>query len=188
VKAKFRRSALCTRFALVATGLLVGSTIFAGVDSPHERGAAVIAYTQRITQIDDPDPGPSLEVYGDGRVAVHYPYYMTRAGEYALLLAPGELDRLLRSVSAKGVLEFDEASVKRQQEAIGAQRRERIVAFDAATSVIEARLGAVEKRISWYGLGADAASYPEIEALQKLAEFERQLRGLMEREDLERLD
>ena len=72
----------------------------------------VIHYQQNIHMLANIDDRPSLTVYGDGRVLVHFPVYMKRAGDYEMQLDETELVSLLQSLSANGVIDFDEKKVK----------------------------------------------------------------------------
>jgi hypothetical protein len=165
----------------------------------------VLSFSEILGGIEDPDPGPSLRVYGDGRVVVHYPDYMTRAGDYSVRLGRDELEGLLRSLIEKEVVEFDEAAVRRSVRKAEAARRagpgEFFAVFDASTTEIGLRLDrytppagrgperlGVQKRISWHGLRAHARHYPGVAAIQKLATARRELVALMEREDLAKIE
>jgi hypothetical protein len=165
----------------------------------------VLSFTEILGAIEDPDPGPSLRVYGDGRVVVHYPEYMNRAGDYTFQLRRDEMEGLLRSLLEKEVVEFDEAATRRSVRETAAARRagsgEFSAVFDASTTEIGLRLSrytppagrgperlGVEKRISWHGLRAHARRYPGVAAIQKLATARRELVALMEREDLAKIE
>jgi hypothetical protein len=165
----------------------------------------VLSFDEVLGAIEDPDPGASLRVYGDGRVVVHYPDYMTRAGDYSFQLGRDEMEGLLRSLIDKEVVEFDEAATRRGVREAAAARRtdagEFFAAFDAAATEIRLRLDrytppagrgperlGVEKRISWRGLRAQARHYPDVAAIQKLAAARRELVALMEREDLVKIE
>lgn len=165
----------------------------------------VLSFTEILGAIEDPDPGPSLRVYGNGRVVVHYPAYMQRAGDYTLQLRRDEMQGLLGSLLEKEVVEFDEAATRRSvREAAAAQRAgsgEFFAVFDASTTEIGLRLDrytpppgrgperlGVEKRISWHGLRAHARRYPGVAAIQRLAEARREMVALMEREDLAKIE
>ena len=50
------------------------------------------------------DDTPLLRIYGDGRVLVHFPVYMRRAGDYGLRLDSTELDGLLQTFVQGGWL------------------------------------------------------------------------------------
>ena len=165
----------------------------------------VLSFGEILGAIEDPDPGPSLRVYGDGRVVVHYPDYMKRAGDYSFQLGREEMGGLLRSLIEKEVVEFDEAAARRGLRQAAAARRadpgELFAVSDDATTEIGLRLDrytppagrgperlGVEKRISWHGLRAQARHYPGVAAIQKLAAARRELVALMEREDLAKVE
>ena len=65
----------------------------AGASAGFARDAAtvVVSYTEVLGEIGEADAGPSVHVHGDGRVRVHYPAYMTRAGDWELQLSAEEL-------------------------------------------------------------------------------------------------
>jgi hypothetical protein len=179
------------------------------VEYARDAGAVVLRYTEVLGEIGEKDHGPSLTVFGDGRVLVHHPRYATRAGDYTVRLRRAELDRLMRSLAAKGVADFDEPAARDAKRArLVAARHAALSApgtatlswvADASTTVIEmqleryvpaaggpARTG-VHKRIAWNALSWDAARHPDIAALQGLAAAEQELRALFERPDLVRV-
>ncbi len=171
----------------------------------RDRRVPVVSFTEILGEIGDPDRGPSLKIYGDGYVVVHYPRYMKRAGDYALQLGPLEMENLVRSLVDKNILEFDAAAVrqrKREAEtfAQGGIQTPLFTILDASTTLIEVRLDRyrpagyntqevrdVHKRITWYSLRSDAERHPQIEAIQNLAAAERELLALMQRQDLEKI-
>lgn len=172
----------------------------------YHRGpeAVVVRYVQVLTEVRAAEPGPSLTVYGDRRVVVHYPDYMVRAGSYAAVLSEGEMNDLLSSLVSAGVPGFDAAAVEQQKRQARLERFERTgrisTVAGAEVTRIELHLesyrpaepGAemqrnVQATARWEGLQWDAERYPEIDALARLAAAERELRALMERDDLERI-
>jgi hypothetical protein len=54
------------------------------------------------------DPTPFVRVFGDGRVVVHYPRYMKKAGDYTTTLSQEELEDLLRPFAEGRLLTLDE--------------------------------------------------------------------------------
>lgn len=156
----------------------------------YARGAeeVVVSYLEALGEIEDEDPGPSLKVYGDGRVLVHYPAYMKRAGDYELQLSDSELDALMRSLVSKGVLDFNEAAARASTEEVletaRAEQREVTYRSDASVISIEVNANQVERSVSWRDLRQDAVLFPQVMAIQDLAAVHRELRQLMEREDL----
>ncbi len=124
-------------------------------DYPRDPAVVVVSLTEELGALEVFDPGPSLRIYGDGRLVVHYPEYMTRAGDYELRLNRTEMDPLLRSLLARRVVEFGADAVRRSKRDVVAVRRapaatrapgqgeERAAVyaiFDASTTRIELRL------------------------------------------------
>ncbi len=189
-------------YALGGEAALAGGTAI--VETSRRPDVAVVTYREVQGEIGDADRGPVLQIFGDGRMVTHYPRYMTRAGDWEQRLAPGELDGLVRSLAAKGVLEFDAAAARGAKRAALTAARQRaqagagpVVVFeatDAATTVIEvaalryqaASPGAraaldVTRRAVWTGLRHDAEHHPDVTALRDLAAAEQELRALRER-------
>ena len=172
---------------------------------PADTDILVLSYTVIIGEIAAADRGPSLRVYGDGRVEVHYPAYMTRAGDYTLQLSPAEMARLLQSMVDRGLVEFDaNAAQSRKHAALSAQASDAVAGLgpvvavsDASTIVIELHRDRyvsadgkqqalnVDKTISWYSLRADAQQHPNIPAIQELAAASQELQALLEHPDLD---
>jgi hypothetical protein len=163
----------------------------------------VVLFSETHGEVGEADAGSSLRVYGDGRVVVHHPRYMRRAGDFTLQLSRAEMRLLLASLVGRGVVEFDEAATRREKREVDAslraQRSELFAVADPSVTTVEIRLrryapgGAggeardVERRIRWRGLRSDARRYPAIRAIQDLAAVQRELRALMDREDLVRI-
>ncbi len=166
------------------------------VEFSRDASTVLVNFREQLGALEDEDPGPSLTVYGDGRVAVHYPRYMKRAGDYTLQLGPEELGALMRSLASRRLFEFDEAAVRQRKAEAARSRAQLFEVFDATTIEIELRVeryqrvpGApelrnVHKRLAWHGLRADAKHYPEVAELVDLAAAHQELRALMERPDL----
>ncbi len=180
-----------------------------GFEYANDPQTLVVAFSEALGELAEADPGPTLRLYGDGRLAVHYPAYMQRAGEYSVSLSSKEMHDLVASLVGKRLVEFDTSSVRGRVRAAAAQRRAaaaargELVLFSASDpSTIEIELNLdryrpagpgpelrhVARRISWRGLRADAGRYPEIAELQDLAAAHRELTALMERRDLAKVD
>ena len=169
------------------------------VESARDASTVLVNFREQLGALEDEDPGPSLTVYGDGRVTVHYPRYMKRAGDYTLQLGPEELGALMRSLASRRLFEFDEAAIRQRKAEAARSRAQLFEVFDATTIEIELRVeryqrvpGApelrnVHKRLTWHGLRADAKHYPEVAELVDLAAAHEELRALMERPDLVRV-
>src|SRR5262245_8822303 len=171
-----------------------------GADSRLARSTdaatVVVSYAETLGEIGLADAGPSVRVYGDGRLEVHYPGYMKRAGEWTAQLSPSEVDGLVAALADDGVLDFDVAAVRHARRGAGVARRQAAalagkpvtyeVTSDADTATIEVQLNTVHKKVVWPGLRADARTYPEVAQIQRLAAAEHKLRAFMERGDLRR--
>ena len=169
-----------------------------------DASTVVVSYTHILGGIGDADKGPSLKIYGDGHMVVHYPPYMKKAGEYTLQLTQGEMNRLLRSLIDKKVLEFDAQAVRRSKlETDAATKNAQATLYsesDASTTAIEIRLTHytpassfaqeilnVNKKISWTGLRSDAKRYPNVEAIRDLQSAEQELQALMKHQNLKKI-
>ena len=148
--------------------------------------------------IRDADETPLVRVYGDGRVAVHFPDYMRRAGDYELTL-PGSTVRELVGTAVDTLLSFDAAETESDVLVLeAAERRDGLIVdvADEATTILEVRFeryrpeGAAEeirdgvKRVAWTGLVNDAGWFRDIGALRELAGIRRRLRALADHPDL----
>jgi len=167
----------------------------------------VLRYQEIIGALAADDPGPSVEVFGDGRVVVRYPAYMKAAGVYTTQIALAEVEAMVAEVVDAGIADFNHDAVARElrqaqaARAAAAQPRASqgtIVTYvsDPSTTVIEAHLQPEpgkrsSKKVAaarWTGLAGDAEKYPEVETLKDLAGAEQRLRALMQREDLRKTE
>ncbi len=181
----------------------------AGRAFDYERGSAalVVSMIEYPSEAGEGEPGRWVQVYGDGRVRVHYPSYSKRRGEYTLMLTRDEMQRMLRSLVASEFVEFDADAVRGAKRARALEQRaaeqrgeattELVRTFDASTFVIELRLRsyrshgaashrAVDKRVTWRSPRLDARHNPELRELQQLAAVQAELEALMQRPDLTR--
>ena len=154
----------------------------------------VIYYQQNIQMLANIDDRPSLTVYGDGRVLVHYPVYMKRAGDYEMRLDESELVSLLQSLSDNGVIDFDEKKVKQDVRAYKKQLHAKGQFYevsDAVETSIDIRLDEYQKNVSspkiknfktsfkWKNIEQDAARYKNNPAISKANNSVSQLNALM---------
>ena len=160
-------------------------------DMPSE---PVIHYQLDIAMLADIDDRPTMSVFGDGRVEVHYPVYMKKAGDYRMQLAEGELVDLIQSLSANGVLEFDDSKVKKSIRDKKKQQRAKGQLYaisDSAETVIDVRLDEYQKdssakavkhfhkRFRWADIEHQARRYPQQREIVNANRSVQQLRGLM---------
>jgi hypothetical protein len=157
--------------------------------------ALVASVHEALGEVADADPGPSIEVFGDGRVAVHFPHYMTRAGDWTDHLSPAELQRLLRALVDDGLLDLDERAARaalaraRSQQRAAALRGEATVveASDPSTTTITVHAEGRARTVVWRGLRADAHTLPEVAEVQRLRRAHDTLQTLATRPGLRRV-
>lgn len=163
----------------------------------------IIEYNLIQHLLAEPDPEPLLRVYGDGRVLMHFPSYMRRAGDYELRLSRPELMALLRSLAADGIIDFDPAAVRQNKRQLEAQQltagEELYTQSDVTETVIDIRLDGYQRgptstrivnlnrRFNWRNLEHDARRFPQSEALRGAAAGVGRLHGLLRRSDLQPL-
>lgn len=166
---------------------------------PADPDAVVVRYQRVIAELEDTDRGPSVTIRANGRMTVHYPRYMKRAGDYETFLGRDQVEAIVNSLIDKQVADVDPRAVGAQAEALAADKL--VWASDYTTTVIELNLDNVQpagetsesprtlqKTIRWQGLQSQARHHPSVRALQDLAAAARELEALMTHEALERID
>ncbi len=111
----------------------------------------VIHYQLNIHMLSGINDRPSLKVFGSGRVFVHHPVYMKKAGDYEMRLDMAELVALLGSLSRDGLMDFDEKKVRLNKEkyrASLAAKGQLYEISDAVITSIEIRLDEYQKNKS----------------------------------------
>jgi len=169
-----------------------------------QASAPLIEYNLMHEMLAEPDAEPLLRIYGNGRVHVHIPVYMKKAGDYEIQLNRSELDALVLSLSRDGVVDFDHSLTRENLRRLNAQRRATTGTLwevsDVTETVIEVNLDryqrnpastpvtGLKKRFTWKSLQMDAKRYPESTAIQGAAASARRLHEIMHRPDLKRLN
>lgn len=175
----------------------------AEVAFPPHPDFLVLRYDLSHDMIAEQDPEPLLRIYGDGRVLVHYPSTMKKAGDYELVLTQGELRQLLLLLADRNIPGLDVAALRRERrEAEARQRAQQGLLFaisDDTVTHLEIHLeryqppgGApavsnLDRSIEWRNLHSDAERFPGIRGIQDLAAAESEIRELLERPDLVRV-
>jgi hypothetical protein len=152
---------------------------------PATPGEPVIEYNVVHHMLAEQDPVPLLRVYGNGRVHVHFPAYMKRAGDYEMYLNRVQLNDLLRQLADDGIMDFDYAAAKQEKQQLEAARRaasgELFHVSDASDTHINIKLAqyqrsAASPRISgfsrqfrWRNLNTDAHRYPQSASIARAA-------------------
>lgn len=172
--------------------------VFSYSQDPDTR---IISYSETPEMLANPGLIPRIQVFGDGRVWVHYPEYMTKAGDYETWLNPGEMHQLLLALS--GVFDFDPKAVKQSRKLIKEAREQQagivyyrsedtleemdvqLDAFQASPAVAKR---SINLNLSWKNIASDAANYPGVAELQNLKGARNSIRALLERNDLVKID
>ncbi len=104
---------LCDTSALFAQKIIPSGEQLAGFRFDDAVSAEpILEYQQDIEMLSAIDDKPSLRVFGDGRVLVHHPVYMKKAGDFEMRLSDAELVSLMRDLSSSGIMDFDEKKAK----------------------------------------------------------------------------
>lgn len=188
------------RYVVVVAAASIVMADFAGaqdedaglrIEYSNSPDAPIVEYDIE-SMIGRADLTPRLRIYGDGRVRVHYPAYMTTAGEYEMKLSEAEVAALLRDLHDNGAMSFDEKAVDQARRAAESARAARAQSSgealeyrsDVATTIIRIRLDAyrssaaaemqtdLRKEIRCADLQHDASAHPEITPLQGMANVE----------------
>ena len=150
--------------------------------------------------LPEADPEPRIRIFGDGRVHVHFPVYMQRAGDYETYLTRRELRDLVRSLVSRRVLEFDARRARQRDRDILVAEQSDFTISDAATAEIVLNLNTVRRRgealqrlsgprrARASNLRQRARRFAANEDIQDLAAAERALQALIDFERLVRVD
>lgn len=118
----------------------------------------------------------SVTVYADGVALVHYPQYMTNAGDYLVELSMSEVQQLRLLLEHPLVQGFSPGQTMAQKKNIDEQSNELFEVSDDSWSNFEIHtVNDATKSIRWANVSVDAKRYPEIGVFQKLAKIEAEL-------------
>ncbi|GMR01384.1 MAG: hypothetical protein BMS9Abin19_0763 [Gammaproteobacteria bacterium] len=135
---------------LLAQRIVDSGVQSAGFRFSTDKAAAVpiIHYQQNIQMLSGVDDRPSLKVFGSGRVVVHYPAYMKKAGDYEMQLSIVELVALIHSLSSNGIMDFDEKKITDKikiDKKASIKKGEYYKVSDSVESVVDIRLDEYQK-------------------------------------------
>ena len=195
---------------LVLTLHCSGAQAFRSVDSTQSTAGfrfddsaantqPVIEFRQHVHMLADVDDRLTMTIHGDGRVLVHYPVYMKRAGDYEMRLDKDELVALLSAMAANGIMDFDVDKIRERiqdkRRAIHARAKagkaELFEISDAVDSIIEIRLDEYRrtsranahknfsKRFRWQNIERDARRFSDDQAIVRASRSVTDLRSLM---------
>jgi hypothetical protein len=157
--------------------------------------AVVASLREVVGEMADPDPGPSIQIFGDGRLQVHFPPYMRRAGDWSDQLSADEMQVVLGALVADGLLDLDPAAARanltaaRSAARTAARRGEAplLEASDTDVTTITLDVEGRSQTIVWRGLRGDAFAHPDVPEVQQARRAQETLRLLMERPRLRRV-
>jgi len=182
-----------------------------GNGKPAEKDHPVFKYSETATEpvieynlvhdmLAEPDPEPLLRVYGNGRVHVHYPAYMKKAGDYELQLSKPELNALIRDLANDGIIDFDKNTIREQRKQLEEQQRDQTGVLhyvsDSSHTVIDVRLDEYQKnpnsekikdlqtQFFWPDLKQDAQRFPKSQSIRDANSAAQRLNTLTQHHNL----
>ena len=185
-------------FVLAAAGRSVAVSAQLSYEISSSPDTVVLQLREDVG-IRDGDETPLVRIHGDGRVLVHFPDYMRRAGDYELRLSEGAMQELMRA-AADSLLPFDSAATASRVRALETAERDEgavVRVSDPTTTILEVRFDRFRpaaaaadihdgvKRVAWTDLRGDAERFREVVALQDVVGLHRQVRALADHPDLE---
>lgn len=125
-----------------------------------------------------------IEIYSDGNALLHYPDYMVNAGDYQVQLSIGKFQRLINTLDTPAIQSFNKKALGLQKKAQDQDSETITFVSDASYSSFEISRNDEDgnknlQKINWPHLHHDAKKFPGIEAINKLAEVESVLLGLI---------
>jgi hypothetical protein len=193
--------------------LLIGSTIAfyphvlcgqhatPAISYPRDSGHILLSLSHEISRIRSPDTTPLVRVYGDGHVRVHYPIYMSNAGDYELQLSAAEVTTLIQTLITKGIFTFNPRATAEARISLRAARRQRAktekerheetdhgdheavqltMHLDSAVMPDGTKLrgGKSKRTLRWVNLRSDLREFPELTQLEEFDECVKTIKAL----------
>ncbi len=154
-------------------------------DSPVQM---ILGYNIAGNELAGQDTVPRVRIYGDGRVLVHYPKYMKKAGDYSLMLVDTEMKKIIKHISDYGFVTIKYKDIKKLKKAKDEKSRQTsgksaslYIAMDQDTiqfyynlkknntSKIAGKADeSIINQIYYPGLKQDRTKYPDIKEIQGL--------------------
>jgi hypothetical protein len=171
------------------------------LEPPEQPDVPLLELSYEGGMIANPDPTPFVRVYTGGRVLVHYPAYMKKAGDYELRLSEAEIAELLAEFETSDVLTLesseiaaltaemragDEPQVTSDDHGVEAVVRIRAESFTPAGEDTPT-LRSIDHELRADAEALRAAPATGFERLRELATGVERLEALAERADLRRI-
>ncbi|MFK8028995.1 MAG: hypothetical protein AB8G18_02040 [Gammaproteobacteria bacterium] len=149
----------------------------------------VIFFTRIHDRVADVDDHQELSVFADGRVIVHTPVYMKKAGTFEYRLSTKEMQSLVAQLDANGLMSTDWEAARLERDTRAAQRNastsDRFHVSDLTATHINmnfeqfGKSGSKGKKLSanivWNDIPVDAERFRNLAAVQQLAKVEKVL-------------
>ncbi len=143
----------------------------------------ILEYRREVSMVSGQDNTMRLKIFADGRVSVHYPAFMRRAGEHQSSLTAGELNRLMASMYASGMADFEpetaENNIKRLSRGSTDSGRLRLIRTDQDITHIRIASDNGMHEFAFSGLRGKSSQFPQLQALADLSLAVEQLDRLM---------
>ena len=180
-----------------------GGTGEQGRLEPHEEpDVPLVELSYEGGMIANPDPTPFVRVYSGGRVLVHYPAYMKKAGDYELRLSESELEQLIGEFQTSEVLTLESSEIAEltaemregdaplvlpEDHGVDAVVRIRAESFTPAGAETPT-LREIDQTLRAESQALRAAPAAGVERLRELANGVERLEALAQRQDLRRIE
>lgn len=83
----------------------------------------LIEYHRYSSKLAERDPTPLVRLYGSGKLLIHFPHYMKRAGDYHTTLTQAEMDELMNTLRTSGFVGSEASETARRIASAQAQQR-----------------------------------------------------------------
>lgn len=203
-KLKFRRILQLTILYAVAMSMFSASAnaepmvdIPANVSFEYPQNNSHVVMTYRIhNEIVSVETPPLITIYGNGKVRIHYPNYMKKAGDYEFWLSDTELDDLLSSMNNDGLMDYSSPLLEQQYaEALEVQQDSydlfeisdqttTIIRFNINRSVNANSSETINKELKWQSLEQIPQGLSNHPVLNDINRAETKIKALLDREDL----
>ena len=97
-----RQQAILAAMVLLVGFVFCSPVAAAGDDAPAGQDPILIEYHRYSSKLAERDPTPLVRLYGSGKLLVHFPHYMKRAGDYQTTLTQEEVDQLMDTLRSAG--------------------------------------------------------------------------------------
>jgi len=139
----------------------------------------LVDYQREFSMLEETDNSVNVQLFADGMVQIHYPFFMRLAGNYQFQLNNNELDHIMQTLQQLGVSQLDPISTRQsialeQSAALEAAnfpgQSARIITDPETTRLsIAATANSNSNTFSISGVRTHAQLYPQITTLVDLS-------------------